>query len=317
MKMTPTWEGGRSISDREGQKEWNFRKEALNARGMGENSKIQTWRWLPPQCEAWGLVLHHLLPGAGITRGSWKPCRFQKERQVDTNQMQGIRLNKGYRKRTVHSRPHTCSSIPILFPNERRQHAPSIAGPKPESSCFFLSPHTSIESPNSDTIHSSQTTPPFIPSSRALVSACRTALLKSFFGMAIGVTKPDCKISLYRLPYRETSAAHGPRAQLEHSKLSATLPQLQGSSSDTPDYFAVAPSNPSHLMPPALAQADCSLNNSRGDLEVWLSGRALVFHAQGITSSENIPKASHWTKCPCPCSQSPSGTIQKRKSASQ
>lgn len=152
--------------------------------------------------------------------------------------MQGIRLNKGYCKRTVHSRPHTCSSIPILFPSERGQRAPSIAEPKPESSCFFLCPHTSIESPNSDTVHSSQTTPPFLPSSKALVSACRTALLKSFFDMAIGVTKPDYKISLYRLPYRETCAAHGPRAQLEHSKLSATLPQLQGSSSDTPDYFA-------------------------------------------------------------------------------
>lgn len=225
-----------------------------------------TWRWLPPQWEAWGLVLHHVLPGAGITRGSWRPCRFQKERQVDTNWRQSIRLNKGYYKRTVHSRPHTCSSIHILFPSERRQHALSIAEPKPESSCFFLSPHTSIESPNSDTVHSSQTTPPFLPSSRALVSACRTAFLKSFFNMVIGVTKPDCKISLYRLPYRETSAAHGPKAQLEHSKLSATLPQLQGSFSDTPDYFASSCSLKSKsLMPPALAQADCSLNNSHGD----------------------------------------------------
>lgn len=132
---------------------------------MGENSEIQTsatWRWLP-QCEAWGLVLHHLLPGAGITRGSWKPCRFQKERQVDTNWLQGIRLNKGYCKRTVHSRPHTCSSIPILFPSERRQRAPSIAEPKPESSCFFLCPHTFIESPNSDTVHSSKQPLLFFP----------------------------------------------------------------------------------------------------------------------------------------------------------
>lgn len=67
-------------------------------------------------------------------------------------------------------------------------------------------------------------------------------------------------LSLTWLPYRETSAAHGPKAQLEHSKLSATLPQLQGSFSDTPDYFASSCSLKSKsLMPPVLAQADCSL----------------------------------------------------------
>lgn len=268
MCVAPTWEGGeehlrqgraKEIKLQEGSPQckrdggefWQTdeRHMALTATSVGSLG-VST-----PSCPAWGRYHQGLLKTLQVS-----------EKQVDTNWRQSIRLNKGYYKRIVHSRPHTCSSIHILFPSERRQHALSIAEPKPESSCFFLSPHTSIESPNSDTVHSSQTTPPFLPSSRALVSACRTAFLKSFFNMVIGVTKPDCKISLYRLPYRETSAAHGPKAQLEHSKLSATLPQLQGSFSDTPDYFASSCSLKSKsLMPPALAQADCSLNNSHGD----------------------------------------------------
>lgn len=89
-------------------------------------------------------------------------------------------------------------------------------------------------------------------------------------------------MSLHRLPFRKTSIADDPRIRLEHSKLSATLPQLQGFSLTHQAILqAVAPSNPKSFDASCLCPDWLLFQCFLWGLEMCLSGRALVCHAQG------------------------------------